>query len=804
MQLNNTQLLRCIIFCCWVFLFGACTEERLLFMNRTSVRNPPVDTPFVYNNKIIVEGNISKEEKKRLTTDLENYWDDSLKARRLQQFGFFYKVQNPPVLDTVNISRTVVFMNSYLRAQGYYHARFKDSIQFSRYKNQIRATVTIHVNPGKTVLIDSIAFNIADTALQKLALQHIKKSFIKPGKSIFTKQLLADELDRLVSLYRQNGYFKLTRENLIAEVDTTNKALLQLNLNPFEQVKQIAAAIEQRKNNPTAEVIIKLRSPEDSTLNKNSLIPYYVGNIYYYPETKATELTDSLINGIYLKEEQRRSFTMRYREGKFVLQPLLEHTYMRKGNLYNEANYYRTLNNLGQIGAWTQVDSRPIVKEDTVNFHIFLYPAYKQNITFDLETSRNTGDFLSSNNLFGISLNTTYRNRNVSRRAIQSSTSLRNGIELSFINKKTSLQTIQSSISQTYSFPKLLTPFNIRRKRSLQDVRTIFNVNAAYADRKAFFRLRNLVTSWGYEWKKRNKVWQYHPLNIELYSLDTLQGLRDAFDKNPFLRVAFNTGSVVSQTFSFNVTYDNPNRPNQSNYIRIGIEESGSILGRIKEFRDEIYQYVKLEGEYRKLFTYKKTSLAYRAFAGVGINYSDEPKFGNTLPFFKQFIAGGPNSMRAWGLRQLGLGSSLTSDTTSSAFRDRFGDMQLETNLEYRYRITTIGSMLLGGALFADVGNVWNIRKNESNPNSEFSLNRLGKDIAIGVGTGIRLDFNYFLIRLDLGIKLKDPARLANNGWLDVRDFTWRNDEFVQKDQNGKIINPRNNYALQLGIGLPF
>lgn len=115
----------------------------------------------------------------------------------------------------------------------------------------------------------------------------------------------------------------------------------------------------------------------------------------------------------------------------------------------------------------------------------------------------------------------------------------------------------------------------------------------------------------------------------------------------------------------------------------------------------------------------------------------------------------------------------------------------------------TIAGVKVGSALFADVGNVWNIKKDSALPKSEFDISRLGKDIAIGLGTGLRFDFTYFLIRLDFGIKWKDPARLENNGWMQLSDFTWRNKEFLIKDSNGRAIN-RNNYAFQLGINLPF
>ncbi|HVX52015.1 MAG TPA: BamA/TamA family outer membrane protein, partial [Chitinophagaceae bacterium] len=116
-------------------------------------------------------------------------------------------------------------------------------------------------------------------------------------------------------------------------------------------------------------------------------------------------------------------------------------------------------------------------------------------------------------------------------------------------------------------------------------------------------------------------------------------------------------------------------------------------------------------------------------------------------------------------------------------------------NAEYRFDMMSVGSVKISRALFADAGNIWNIKKSAALPDAEFNLGRLGKDIAIGVGTGLRLDFSYFLIRLDFGLKMKDPARAVNNGWLDLRHFTWRDNEY------GVSIN---NYAFQLGIGLPF
>ena len=133
--------------------------------------------------------------------------------------------------------------------------------------------------------------------------------------------------------------------------------------------------------------------------------------------------------------------------------------------------------------------------------------------------------------------------------------------------------------------------------------------------------------------------------------------------------------------------------------------------------------------------------------------------------------------------------------------------MQLELNLEYRYPLFSIGGVKFNGAVFTDIGNIWNIRKEENLPDAEFSIGRLGKDIAIAMGTGLRMDFNFVVIRVDFGLKLKDPARISNDGWMSIKHFTWRNHEFEDQMANNSITHKplvRNNYGIQLGIGLPF
>lgn len=778
----------CLLISCFVLvMMSSCSV-----LQKTVVKNAPANRPFVFENKITLKGNIAKDEKNRLTEELEKYWDDSLQVRKIQQFYIINKIKNPPVFDSANINRSVSLMNAYLNSQGYYYASFTDTVKLDTVKEQIRTKIEMAIEIGKNITIDSVSYDLGDSTLQQLTRNAEKNKLLKKGAP-YTKALISSELDRLVGLYRQNGFYRFTRDDIYAEADTTDPRLLQLTLDPFKQAQIIADAARIRRENPTWDITVFKRP----TLDSSRLRQYYIGKVYFYPETKLSDSPDSLIGRTDFLEYTRRTITMRYRKGLFNYRPLREHIYLRRGELYNESDYFKSINTLGQIGAWQQVDARPVIRDkDSLDLYFFLVPAIKQNFTVDLEGSRNTAD-IGIGNLWGISTNFAYNNRNVWKGAIQSLTTLRTGVELNLLtgNNYSLLQTFLINLGHTYVFPKLIQPFsNWRALNRLENKKTLVSLNGSYVDRRDFYQLRSLTASWGYEWKKGNNVWLYKPLNVELYAIDTLAGLRDLFKNSPFLRTSFNSGKVVSQSLSLVRNFIDSHNPDKSHYIHFGIEEAGGLFGLIPGLKKDIYRYLKVEAEYRQNIRFRKTELAWRTYAGVGYNYGGDTARDKTLPFFKQFFAGGPYSMRAWGLRQLGLGSSILSEDTATTFRDRFGDMQLEANIEYRFPLTTIAGVKVASAFFADMGNVWNLKTNYADPAAKFSFNNLMKDLAIGVGTGVRIDFSYFLIRLDLAYKLKDPARQYNNGWADR--FQW-----FENRKNGLKVN---NYAVQLGIGLPF
>jgi outer membrane protein assembly factor BamA len=200
-----------------------------------------------------------------------------------------------------------------------------------------------------------------------------------------------------------------------------------------------------------------------------------------------------------------------------------------------------------------------------------------------------------------------------------------------------------------------------------------------------------------------------------------------------------------------------------------------------------LYRFLKLDAEFRQSRRNKtgKKEFAWRAFAGIGYEFaSDHLRYDRYMPFFRQYYGGGPNSMRAWGLRRLGPGSTILS---SKEVPDRFGDIQLEANAEYRFFLADLNGVKLNSALFTDMGNVWFLRKNESFIGGEFRPGKLWNDLAIGLGTGLRVDFGFFLVRVDYAYKVKDPSP-DNAGFQNKWFYNW-----------GPLDG-----QLQLGVNYPF
>jgi len=773
-----------------LFLFNACAD-----LKKAVIHDYPKQMSFVFDNKVVVKDANNNIEALALANELSNYWDDSIKAKQVRQFGVFNTILQPLRYQEDKLQSSIQFMKNYLATKGYNHPVLIPLVKVDTVKQEWRARLTMEIRLNKKTLIDAVVYELNDSLLQSIANKNTAFAYVKKGM-VYSNESINNELDRLVELFRANGYYYFTKEKIFAEVDTLNQQLMELSLDPLEQINQALDAEKTQKDHPLWKLSFQLRNT-----SKNEFKQYPTGQQIFYTDLKLSDNPDTILAKGLPNQASYKNIIQQYTKYKFKSPLFEEQSIIKKGDLFNENIFFQTLNNFSSLGPWQQVDARTTLQNDSVYLHYFLTPSLRHSLNFDIEGSRNNSQLVAGN-LLGLSTSVTFRDRNVQKKSISSISNARAGIELNVNNGNDNLtQTLLFNLGHTYSFPNLIIPFVPKRTTYTNQTRSTLSLNGSYIDRLNYYKLRSFITNWGYELKKNKNraenIWTYKPINVELYRLTKFSKLDSLLILNPFLRSSFNEGNVISQTFNYLSTGTSLKNSNQNNYLRIGIEEAGGLTGLFNGASSRIYRYLKAEIELRKLYKYQYTEFAWRFMGGWGNNYSNDPVLKGQLPFFKQFTAGGPYSMRAWGLRQLGLGSSQFYDTSSkSQSFDRFGDFQLEANLEYRFPLFQWGSYKIGSAVYTDIGNIWNIRDTELDPAAGFKFNKLYKDIAVAVGTGIRMDFNYFIIRVDYALKMKDPTRLQNDGWLDIQNLKW-----AEVKPNGVKVN---NYALQFGIGLPF
>lgn len=780
---KNTPL--CFLLILLVFVFSSCT----IF---TVVKNEPPHQPYIFDTKIEVEGeHLKKEEILRLQGGLYQQLDDSIAARKLDKV-FWEVLKYPHALDTTLINKSMEYMNYYLNGEGYFHDSIHYTTAIKKIGDHQRAYITFNINPGPVTTIDSLTYTFQNKNSQNLVTKNLDAAFIKKGHP-FAQSLISAELDRLVELHRNNGYLLFSRNNLYALWDTVDLALLTPAFDPFEQAIQLKK-LEERLKNPIANLDIR-QKPDSASLRK-----YYIGNVTVYPDIRI----DTTGNASTITTPIEH-VTVIQRSHKFKPKIFPQYIYLEKGDLYRQSRYMRTLNRFNALGTWRLVDIAQIPRDntDTVDFEIQLTPAPKYNFTTNLESS--FSESAISGRFVGVGINVGLQNRNFLRSANQLNTNVRYGIELGGINSGEFIQAQQVSFSNSLIFPRFIFPGMNHFKRDFRgNIQSILSLNAANTERRYLFNLTSFNTSWGYEFAWRTQPEKYvinnktfnigiKIPNVEYSYIKKRDRLLTLIDSNPSIKNLFSDGLITSVITNFSMPWNGTNK-RSVNVLKMNLEASGLLTGMIhnKFIEEQLYRFIKIDAEYAKLLKLTdKTGLVLRGFAGVGYEFEStpNPEKRAQLPFFKQYFSGGPNSMRAWQLRRLGPGSSVKKFDGPYSVPDRFGDVQIEANVEYRLPLLNISGIPINAALFTDVGNVWLLKKNAGLENETFKLSRLGTDLAIGSGAGIRADFGFFVIRLDYAYKIKDPSP-------DLQNAAYQNKFFAYPFFKGS--------QLQVGIGYPF
>jgi outer membrane protein insertion porin family len=736
-----------------------------IFFVSCTVKNYPANKPFVYETNINLQDNFSIDEKKQLTAGLEQQLHDSLRVRWVKKFLVAQVLKNPAVYDSTYADKSIIFMKGFLNSTGYYRDTINYTTAIDTVGDQYRTSVNFNIVSAKLFKLDSISYNLlTDTSdktvnspardtLQQLTANSLAQTFVKKGDA-FSTPMLSQEINRLSDIYRNNGFLKFSSDELLVLWDTVGLALIRPTLDPIQQAQQLEQ-LRRRRLNPTTDVEFRLKTNQDSS----RLIRYYIGNVRVYPDFNAdTSLYYPTVDTV-------GNFEFISYPALFKPKKLVDYIYLREGDLYRQNNYLKTQNKFNSLTAWRLVNITPYprIGQDTVDFDIKLTPARKYQFSANLEGSRNQTPLVSTGNLLGIGINVGLQNRNFARAANLAITNFRYGIELNAVSNQSTIQTQQYSLSHTIQFPRKVPKGIPLFRGSKENVRTIFGLNLAYTDRKDYYSVRSVTTSWGYEKSWSNKLLGIRFPNIEYYYLNRQDSLNKLIENNKSYRYIFNNGLILSTLANLNIA---GGKKNVTNLLTFSGEISGLAASIIpsKLLDSNLYRFAKFDVEFRQTHKVRRSAFAWRVFGGLGysIPSSSLDSINMYLPFFRQYFAGGPNSMRAWGIRRLGPGSSLKSFASTDA-PDRFGDMRLEANAEYRFYLTNISGVILNGALFTDIGNVWFLRKNNDFPGGEFRLNKLWKDIAIGAGTGLRVDFGFLKLRFEYAYKVKNPTPDINN-----------------------------------------
>jgi outer membrane protein assembly factor BamA len=798
----------------------------LLLTASCGVKNFPKETPFVYQNKIdIINPKLTNEEKIILRGRLNTQLNDSLQVKVKQQFIFFNKVIDPPRFDSTNLTQSIENIDIYLKTIGYYNSKSTVSTKndtvhrINREKKQIRVSNHFKVETGPLFLIESANYELVtdnDSTparhLQEICNRHLNESFLRKGLS-FTEERMLSDIERLVVLFRNNGYLQFTRDMLYAEVDTVFKALLNPMLDPIERISLLEEA-EKRRKQPVVEINIKLIPG----IKRSALIPYKIGTVKVYPSVQSFP-EDTITN----REIKTQNLIIRTKRYEYTGEFLESHVHIHPGDIYKLNKVNQTLDDLNTLGIWQFIKLDPQLSNlssDTgkVDFLLTMIPAKKYSFTAGLESVFNQTQQTASataGNLIGLGLNLGIRNKNFSKQGISHTNTIRAGVESGIGGLNSGLQAIELTYSNNLTMPKLLL-LGKKWDDRFMFKRTIISSNLSSINRninnRGLFSLTSIGSSFGWQIRNsKNEIYSFKPLNLEYVNLYNISsGFKLQLDTTPFLRYSFTQGLIIGSVFS----YTRPNiqsarKPNHVSYFRVGIEESGALFGRLKRlspiFDKDLFEYIKAEIEYKHEIRQRKTSWAFRAIAGAGYLYDDT----TSMPFFKQFTGGGPNSMRAWPLRSIGPGTSpLEKRSGRGQFFSRSGDILFEANAEFRYDIATIipNTFVIRGALFTDIGNIWNFKK-ESNRNNDtvvFNWRNFYRDLSVSAGTGFRFDFiGLFMLRFDLGLRVKNPAlpfSETNYGWR------WPSVNFARvfgtKEEHRQWRYE--NFNFSIGINYPF
>jgi len=649
-----------------------------------------------------------------------------------------HSIGEPPVLfDTLMTQYSCRDLRKALQNMGYLQAEVEMLPDYHGKK----VKTNYFLRPGEPYYVGRVSYQCDDPQIsQLLELDDSSRWGVKSG-SQFSVAQLDQERKRLTQLLTDNGYFRFHKDNITFLADTTTDS---------RQIDVTLWLHNYRQNRQT------------DTLHTR----YRIASVNF----ESGNPNDSIIH-------LRRRI-------------LHESSHIDAGDYYSATALRNTYNHFGRLGAvrYTNIAFTERPDSALLDCVIQLQNNKPSTLSFQPEGTNTAGDL-------GAAASLTYQNRNLFRGSEQLSIELRGAYEaIRGLEGYSNQDFMEYSLETRLQFPRFIVPFLSRQVR--RNVNATSEVSALYdlQDRPEFHR-RLVSAAWRYKWTPQNRRHQYQVDMLDLnyvfmpWISETFRRLYldDASSRNAILR--YNYEDIFITKIGFGYSFNDGRTALKSN-----LETSGNILNlsshllgfrrdshqQYRVFNIAYAQYVKADFDITRSLQLDYNNQLVLHF-GLGVAYP----YGNSsvLPFEKRYFSGGANSVRGWSVRRLGPGKFKGRDGRID-FINQTGDMKLDLNAEYRTHLF----WKLGGALFVDAGNIWTLREYKDQPGGQFSLREFPNQIAVGYGMGLRFNFDYFIVRFDLGMKAINPAYEADDS------------------EHYPIMHPRfsRDYAFHFAVGLPF
>jgi hypothetical protein len=681
--------------------------------------------------------------------------------KKIEYGNTLMRTGNPVViLDSNLVEKSSRNMKGYLINHGFFDAAVDYSIST---KNK-KASISYLIEEKKPYLLDSVYSRVDNPELQNLIFSFSSNSFLQKGQ-IYNQDNITAERNRLEELLKNKGYYMFSKSyiNFIAYQDTAAKSIR------IEQVIQKPTFAESHQVYTIDSISLRINPPSDEFADRQIQTQYQGIDFSFYRDRYSAKVLASRIQ-------------------------------LQKGKPYNRTDALETQRLINSLDLFRFVNITFDTLGTSLTASIYTQPNQKYQLTNQLGmtiTEQLPGPFFS----------TALRNRNFFRAGELLELNFRAGLEgVASATGQGVYQSSEINTSLSVIFPRFIIPFAPKTVQQFGKYNPNTRVQFGYLSTNRPEYDRNAINGQlGYTWSTRNNRQSFTINAADVsyirtpYIQDEFLGILENLQKDgnnliwsflPSLISSFSGQTLIN----FNRYGDFSAR--KASLLRIFGESGGTTLNFTNVRRNDSpeidyanFQWLKGQVDYRRYYPIsKKQTLAYRLNFGLARPYGVS---AGILPYEKYFFAGGGTSIRAWQARRLGPGSStpITGPGGSYDYRnEQPAEMILESMFEYRRKLFSYFDM----AVFLDAGNSWMIGRDDARPGADFRYDRFYKEIAIGTGVGLRMDFDFLVIRLDLATKALDPARQEGQRW--ILDNIRLNRPFGERGQT----------VFNFGIGYPF